>query len=61
MYPWALPVPLPRALSRATVAFSELYVFGDRAPQATPKLLALHGAQVTVAQTGKATLPPTGG
>lgn len=42
------PRPAPRTPSRPTIDFSELYTFGPRAPQPTPRLRALQGQRVTL-------------
>src|SRR6185503_19240343 len=43
-----VPRPPPRTVSIPTIDFSELYRFGDRAPELTAKLLALQGRRVTL-------------
>lgn len=43
-----VPRPPPGTLSSPTIEFSELYRFGDRAPELTPKALALQGQRVTL-------------
>jgi hypothetical protein len=42
------PKPPPRGLSNATLDFAELYVFGPRAPEVTPRALGLNGKRVTM-------------
>jgi hypothetical protein len=42
------PRPAPRTPSRPTIDFSELYTFGPRALEPTPRLRALQGQRVTL-------------
>lgn len=43
-----VPRPPPRSPSTPTLDFAELYRFGARAPEPTPKLLTLRGKRVTL-------------